>query len=53
MKHLCKSQATKKPPNDVFGDVVIHDLDLIFEGQIFESKPFGKSKRDYLANGDR
>ena len=30
----------KNPSNDVFGNSVAHDLDLIFEGQIFKSRPF-------------
>ena len=42
----------KKLSNDVFGDVVAHDLDLLFEGQRFESRQFWYIKRCYLANGD-
>ena len=42
----------KKPYNDVFGDIVARDLDLLFEGQRFESRSIWKIKRDYLANGD-
>ena len=30
----------KNPFNDIFGDVVAHDLDLLFEDQSFESRPF-------------
>ena len=30
----------KKPSNNVFGDVVDPDLDLLYEGEIFELIPF-------------
>ena len=43
--------ATKKAFNDLFGDVVAHDLDLPFNVQRFESRPFRDIKRDYLAHG--
>ena len=39
----------KLPSNDVIDDVVHRDHDLPFEGQIFESIPFGKFLRDHLA----
>ena len=29
----------EKPSNDVFGDVVAHNLDLRFDGQRIESRP--------------
>ena len=33
--------AIKTSSIDIFGDVVAHDIDLLLEGHIFESKPFG------------
>ena len=33
-----------KPSSDVCSDVVAHDFDLLFDGQIFESKQFGRLK---------
>ena len=41
--------AIKTPSNDVFFDVVAHDIDLfIYEGHRYEYRSFGKIKRDYL-----
>ena len=52
IKPFCSPSCStrKKLFKDVFGDVVTHDLDLLFEGRIFESIPFQKSKCGYLAN---
>ena len=43
----------QKPSNDVFSDVVAHDLELFFEGQRFESRQFRLIKRGYLTKSDR
>ena len=43
----------KKPSNHVFGNVVAHHLDLTFEGERSELRPFRWIKRGYLVNGDR
>ena len=37
----------------IIGDIVPHYLDLLFEGQRFESATFRKFLHDYLANDDR
>ena len=44
--------AIKTPSNDIFGDVVAHDIEILFQGYRFDSRPFGSIKLDYLVNGD-
>ena len=44
--------AIKKPSNGVFGDIVVHDIGLLFDGHGFESKAFRFIKRDYFVNND-
>ena len=43
----------KKLFNEVFGDVVADDLDLVFESQWFESRPFRYIKSCYRESGDK
>ena len=43
---------TSKPSNDVFSDDVADYLDPLFEGKRVESRPFGKIKLDFIANGE-
>ena len=44
---------TKSHPITHLANVVVHDLDLLFQGQWFESRPFGYIRLDYRTNGDR
>ena len=46
------STNTRKPSNDVFGEVVAYAWPT-FWGKRFESRPFRYIKRRYLANGDK
>ena len=40
------------PSSDMFGDVVTHDIGLLFESHRFEYRPFAWIKLDCLVSGD-
>ena len=39
--------------NDVIGDVILHDIDLLFKSKIFKLSAFEKFIYDYLIKDER